>query len=249
MAEAVKLSLVIPVYNEVATLREIVERVVAVDLDKELVLVDDGSTDGSRELLGRAARPGARALAAATRAPGAASNEVQRPAAAAEHGQGRGAAHRVRGGHRRHRHHPGRRPRVRPARHPALIQPILDGNADVVFGSRFIGALAPGALLLAHGREPRADAAVEHAHDLNLTDMETCYKVFRREVIKAIVIEENRFGFEPELTAKVAKMRLRIYEVPVSYRGRTYEEGKKIGWKDGVRALYCIVKYGVRRAT
>ena len=131
---------------------------------------------------------------------------------------------------------------------PGLIQPILDGNADVVFGSRFIGA-SHRVLYFWHMVVNRGLTLLSNMfNDLNLTDIEICYKAFRAEVAKAMVIEENRFGVEPELTAKVAKMRLRIYEVPVSYRGRTYEEGKKIGWKDGVRAVYAIVKYGVRRS-
>ena len=131
---------------------------------------------------------------------------------------------------------------------PGLIQPILDGNADVVFGSRFIGG-SHRVLYFWHMVVNRGLTLLSNMfNDLNLTDIEICYKAFRPEVARAMVIEENRFGVEPELTAKVAKMRLRIYEVPVSYRGRTYEEGKKIGWKDGVRAVYAIVKYGVRRS-
>ncbi len=117
----------------------------------------------------------------------------------------------------------------------------------MTFGSRFIGT-PRRALFFWHQMLNNALTLVSNMfNDLNITDMETCYKAFRRDVIKAITVEENRFGIEPELTAKVAKMNLRIYEVPVSYHGRTYDEGKKIGWKDGVRALYCIVKYGVRR--
>ena len=130
---------------------------------------------------------------------------------------------------------------------PGVIQPIVDGIADVTFGSRFIGT-PRRALFFWHQMLNNALTLLSNMfNDLNITDMETCYKAFRSEVIKAITVEENRFGIEPELTAKVAKMRLRIYEVPVSYHGRTYDEGKKIGWKDGVRALYCIVKYGIRR--
>jgi len=128
-----------------------------------------------------------------------------------------------------------------------LIQPIQDGIADVTFGSRFIGS-PRRALFFWHMVMNRALTLLSNMlNDLNLTDMETCYKAFRSEVIKAILVEESRFGVEPELTAKVAKMNLRIYEVAVSYQGRTYAEGKKIGWKDGVRALYCIAKYGFRR--
>ncbi len=132
---------------------------------------------------------------------------------------------------------------------PRLIEPIVEGIADVTFGSRFIGS-PRRALYFWHTMLNRSLTLVSNMlNDLNLTDMETCYKAFRADAIRGLVIEEDRFGIEPELTAKVAKMRLRVYEVPVSYRGRTYEEGKKIGWKDGVRAVYCIVKYGVRRRT
>jgi glycosyltransferase involved in cell wall biosynthesis len=242
----VKLSLVIPVYNELATLKEIVQRVVAVDLDKELVLVDDHSTDGSRELLARLRDEGLEAWlpdAAARRR----KNEVR--VILQDRNQGKGAALRagfaavtgdivvIQDADLEYD----------PRDIPQLIQPILDNHADVVFGSRFIGA-SHRVLYFWHMVVNRGITLLSNMfNDLNLTDIEICYKAFRAEVAKAIQIEEDRFGVEPELTAKVAKMRLRIYEVPVSYRGRTYEEGKKIGWKDGVRAVYCIVKYGVRR--
>jgi len=130
---------------------------------------------------------------------------------------------------------------------PRVIAPIVDGIADVTFGSRFTGT-PRRVLFFWHQMLNNCLTLLSNMfNDLNVTDMETCYKAFRAEVIKAITVEENRFGIEPELTAKVAKMGVRIYEVPISYHGRTYDEGKKIGWKDGVRALYCIVKYGVRR--
>ncbi len=246
VAQAVKLSLVIPVYNEVATLREIIQRVVAVDFDKELVLVDDGSTDGSRELLGELGDQG---LAGWLPNPAAqrGSNEVR--VLLQPRNMGKGAALRagfaaatgdiviVQDADLEYD----------PRDIPGLIQPILDGNADVVFGSRFIGG-SHRVLYFWHMVVNRGLTLLSNMfNDLNLTDIEICYKAFRAEVARALVIEENRFGVEPELTAKVAKMHLRIYEVPVSYRGRTYEEGKKIGWKDGVRAVYAIVKYGVRR--
>jgi len=241
-----KLSIVIPVYNEVATLREIIGRVVALDLDKELLIVDDMSTDGSRavleelrdrgldHVLGGAATPRGR-------------NEIH--VLLQPKNCGKGAALRagfaaasgdiivIQDADLEYD----------PRDILGLIQPIRDGIADVTFGSRFIGS-PRRALYFWHMVMNRGlTLASNMLNDINITDMETCYKAFRAEVIKALRIEENRFGVEPELTSKVAKMNLRIYEVPVSYRGRTYEEGKKIGWKDGVRALYCIAKYGLRR--
>ena len=131
-----------------------------------------------------------------------------------------------------------------PREYPRLLEPIVDGRADVVFGSRFAGGETHRVLYFWHFIGNKFLTLCSNTFtNLNLTDMETCYKVFRREVLQRITIEENRFGFEPEITAKIAKLRLRIYEVGISYDGRTYEEGKKIGWKDGVRALWCIVKY------
>jgi len=243
----VKLSLVIPVYNERATLKEIVKRIVALDVDKELVLVDDCSTDGSREMLIELRQQGLpRWLPASS--PLRASNDVT--VILQDRNQGKGAA--LRAGFAAAT---GDIVLIQdadleydPRDIPQLIQPIIDNEADVVFGSRFIGA-SHRVLYFWHMVVNRWITLLSNMfNDLNLTDIEICYKAFRADVAKAIRIEEDRFGVEPELTAKVAKMRLRIYEVPVSYRGRTYEEGKKIGWKDGVRAVYCIVKYGVRRS-
>jgi glycosyltransferase involved in cell wall biosynthesis len=241
----VKLSLVVPVYNEIATLREIIARVVAVDLDKELVLVDDGSNDGSRELLIELRARGLAAWLPSGATPRR-RNDVQ--VVLQPHNMGKGAALRagfaaatgdilvIQDADLEYD----------PRDIPQLIQPIIDGNADVVFGSRFIGG-SHRVLYFWHMVVNRGLTLLSNMfNDLNLTDIEICYKAFRAEVARALQIEESRFGVEPELTAKVAKMGLRIYEVPVSYRGRTYEEGKKIGWKDGVRAVYCIVKYGVR---
>jgi glycosyltransferase involved in cell wall biosynthesis len=241
-----KLSLVVPVYNEVSTLRTIVQRVVAVDVDKEIVLVDDGSTDGSRDLLRELETDGlAKWLPNPELRRGL--NEVR--VHLQPHNMGKGAALRagfalttgdivvVQDADLEYD----------PQDLPHLIKPIVDGIADVTFGSRFIGS-PRRVLYFWHTVMNRGLTLLSNMlNDLNVTDMETCYKAFRAEVIKNLQIEEDRFGIEPELTAKVAKQRLRIYEVPISYQGRTYAEGKKIGWKDGVRALYCILKYGVRR--
>jgi glycosyltransferase involved in cell wall biosynthesis len=246
MNPSMTLSIVMPVYNEVATLREIVARVVAVDVDKELVIVDDGSSDGCRELLADLERQG---LERWLPDPGVRRGRNEVRVILQPRNMGKGAA--IRTGFTAAtgdivviqdadlEYDPQDLPRV--------IQPIVDGIADVTFGSRFIGS-PRRALYFWHMVVNRGLTLLSNMlNDLNVTDMETCYKAFRADVVKRLVIEEDRFGLEPELTAKVAKLRLRVYEVPVSYRGRTYEEGKKIGWKDGVRALYCIVKYGVRR--
>ncbi|MHB8417782.1 MAG: glycosyltransferase family 2 protein [Myxococcales bacterium] len=239
------LSVVIPVYNERPTLKEIVRRVAAVDLDKEIVLVDDCSTDGSREILEQIAREG---LGSAVP-----QGEIRGPTAARVCFQprngGKGAALR-----RGFQEAQGDIVVVQdadleydPRELPKLIQPILDGHADVVFGSRFTGT-ERRVLYFWHSLGNRGLTLLSNLFtDLNLTDMETCYKAFRREVIQGITLEEDRFGFEPEITAKVARKKVRIYEVPISYHGRTYAEGKKIGLKDAFRAVYAIVKYGVRR--
>ena len=244
-----KLSLVIPVYNELPTLREIVSRIAAVDVDKELVLVDDMSTDGSREALAELRDQGLERWLAARgkERPRLRTNEVQ--VLLQPQNMGKGAA--LRAGFAAAT---GDIVAIQdadleydPQDLLRVIQPIVDGIADVTFGSRFIGT-PRRALFFWHQMLNNALTLLSNMfNDLNITDMETCYKAFRSDIIKSITVEEDRFGIEPELTAKVARMRLRIYEVPVSYHGRTYDEGKKIGWKDGVRAIYCIVKYGVRR--
>ncbi|HTK74372.1 MAG TPA: glycosyltransferase family 2 protein [Gemmataceae bacterium] len=225
-----KLSVVIPVYNEVQWLPEVLRRVRAVPIPKEIILVDDCSTDGTRDLL--------RSVEG--------DDDVRvlyQPV-----NQGKGAA--LRAGFRLAT---GDVVLVQdadleydPAEYPKLIQPIIDGRADVVFGSRFVGE-QHRVLYYWHSVANRVLTTLSNMFsNLNLTDMETCYKVFRREVLAGITLKSNRFGFEPEITAKVAKKRnpaWRVYEVPVSYSGRTYEEGKKIGLKDAFIALYCIVRY------
>lgn len=226
------LSVIIPVYNEIQTLEEVVRRVLEVPIDKEVILVDDGSSDGSRELVTKleGEHPTVRAVL----------HEVN---------QGKGAALRT-----GFASASGDIVLIQdadleydPNEYPRLIAPILDGRADVVFGSRFAGGAEHRVLYFWHMVGNRFLTLLSNMMtNLNLTDMETCYKVFRRSAIEGIRIEESRFGFEPEITAKVARRRLRIYEIGISYSGRTYEEGKKIGWRDGVRALYCIAKYNLR---
>jgi glycosyltransferase involved in cell wall biosynthesis len=226
-----KLSVVMPVYNERQTLRAVVERVLAVPLEIELICIDDGSRDGSREILNEL--------------------KTQYPALRPflqPKNMGKGAALR-----RGIQEATGDFVVIQdadleydPTDYPALLEPLIQGKADVVYGSRFLGSQPHRVLYFWHSVGNRLLTLLSNClTNINLSDMETCYKVFRREVIQSIPIEENRFGFEPEITVKVAKRRLRIYEVGISYWGRTYEEGKKIGWKDGFRALWCLLKYSI----
>lgn len=226
------LSVVIPCYNERGTIHACLERVLASPVESlEIIVVDDGSTDGTRDLLTR----------------GPALDPRVRVVLHAQNG-GKGAA--LRTGFQEAR---GRFVLIQdadleydPSDYPKLLQPLLEERADVVFGSRFAGGGAHRVLYFWHSVGNRMLTTLSNMlTDLNLTDMETCYKVFRREIIQSLTLEENRFGIEPELTAKVAGMGVRVYEVPISYHGRTYAEGKKIGLKDAFRAVYCIVRYGV----
>jgi glycosyltransferase involved in cell wall biosynthesis len=239
-----KVSVIIPVYNEAQTLPEVLRRLVRVDFPKELVIVDDCSTDGSRELLETISREGVQAI------DDAAPKQLNGVRVLFQGtNQGKGAALR-RGIAEASgeiaifqdadlEYDPGDIPKV--------IQPIVDGVADVVFGSRFTGT-PRRVLYYWHTVLNNFLTTLSNVTTgLNLTDMETCYKAFRTDILKGIRIEEDRFGVEPEITAKVAQGRYRIYEVPISYYGRTYAEGKKIGWKDGVRALYVVVKYALKR--
>jgi glycosyltransferase involved in cell wall biosynthesis len=225
------LSVVMPCYNETTTLTTIVKRVLDSPWVAELVIVDDGSTDGTSELIDQF-------------------DDNRIVAVHQPRNQGKGAALR-RGlalAHSRYVIVQDADLEYDPAEYPGLLGPLLEGQADVVFGTRFSAAGPRRVLYFWHSVGNKMLTLLSNmTTDLNLTDMETCYKAFRREVLDDITIEEDRFGFEPEITAKVAEGGWRIYEVPISYHGRTYDEGKKIGWKDGVRALYCIVKYGVRR--
>jgi glycosyltransferase involved in cell wall biosynthesis len=226
-----KLSVVIPVYNEKDTIRQIYDAVKAVDLDKEIILVDDCSTDGTREILKSLKDDATRVVLH-------------------ERNQGKGAALRT-----GFRNATGDIVIIQdadleydPGQYPKLIQPILQGKADVVYGSRFMTGEYRRVLFFWHMVGNKVLTLLSNMFtNLNLTDMETCYKVFRREVLEKIRVEEDRFGFEPEITAKIAKLNVRIYEVGISYSGRTYKEGKKIGWRDGVSALRCILKYNLLR--
>lgn len=227
-----KLSVIMPVYNELQSLRHAVEKVLSVPLEIELICVDDGSRDGSRQVL----------------------FELQN-----QHRQirillqpkniGKGAAVR-----RGIQEATGDFVIIQdadlecdPEEYPTLLDPLIQRKADVVYGSRFLGGRPHRVLNFWHSAGNRLLTLLSNTlTNIELTDMETCYKVFRREVIQSIPLEEDRFGFEPEITVKIAKRRLRIYEVGISYWGRTYEEGKKIGWKDGLRAVWCLVKYSIK---
>jgi len=224
-----KLSLIIPVYNEAGTILEIIRRVKEAPFEKEIIVVDDSSTDGTARLLKE--------------------NGEGITVLYHEKNQGKGAAIRT------------ALPQItgeitiiqdadleyHPSEYPRLIAPILDGVADVVYGSRFQGE-THRVLYFWHFLGNKVVTTLSNMlTDLNLSDMETGYKVFRSEVLKKIKIESSRFGFEPEITAKIAKMGCRIYEVPISYWGRDYSEGKKINWKDGLAALYWIIKFNLFR--
>ncbi len=224
-----KLSIVIPVYNEKKTLAEIVRRVQATPYNKELIIVDDASTDGSREILRQLAQE----------------YDNIRPFFH-ERNQGKGAALRTGFSHVQ-----GDVVLIQdadleynPIDYPELLKPIERGVADVVYGSRLIGAAPHRVLFFWHYVGNKVVTTLSNMFtNLNLTDMETCYKVFKAEVLQDIQIKSNRFGVEPELTAKIAKKRWRIYEVPISYDGRDYSEGKKITWRDGIAAVYYIIRF------
>jgi glycosyltransferase involved in cell wall biosynthesis len=221
------LSVVVPCYNEEATISELLERVLASPWVAEVVVVDDGSTDRSREILRSIDNPAVRV-------------HFQ------SHNMGKGAALRTGFGLASAQYVVVQDADLEysPDEYGLLLQPLEEGVADVVYGSRFQSGAPHRVLYFWHTVGNRFLTLFSNMMtNLNLTDMETCYKAFRREVIQSIVIEEDRFGFEPEVTAKLAAMRVRIYEVGISYFGRTYADGKKIGWRDGVRALVCIVRY------
>ncbi len=229
-----KLTVVVPVYNEQRTLDEIIRRVQAVDLEKEIICVDDASKDDSWAILERLARTHANIRIF--------KHDVN---------QGKGAA--IRTGLAKME---GDIAVIQdadleydPKEYFTLIGPIMDGRADVVFGSRFLGGPHRVHLFFHYMANKFLTFVSNVFTNLNLTDMETCYKVMRREVVQRLNLKTNRFGVEPEITAKVARMRARIYEVPISYSGRDFSEGKKIGWKDGIPALWAILKFNLWEAS
>jgi glycosyltransferase involved in cell wall biosynthesis len=226
MKENQRLSVIIPVYNEKATILDVIERVRATGLVHEIVVVDDGSTDGTRDVLDTVKRPDVRVIKH-------------------EKNAGKGAALKT-----GFTNVTGDIVIIQdadleydPREYPILMAPIIEGRADVVYGTRFAGG-AHRVLYFWHYLGNRLLTLLSNMlTNLNLTDMETCYKVFKADIIKKIDIKSKRFGVEPELTAKVARLRCRIYEVPISYHGRDYSEGKKIGWRDGMAALWHILKF------
>ena len=226
-----KISVVVPVFNERNTIEAIIDRIKAVPLKMEIVVVDDCSNDGTREILNRM-------------------NDDMVKIIYHEANMGKGAA--LRTGFRNITNDivivQDADLEYDPGEYHKLIKPIIDGKADVVYGSRFMGSEPHRVLYFWHMVGNKILTFLSNMFtNLSLTDMETCYKVFRSEVLRNMTIEENRFGFEPEITAKLAKMDLRIYEVGISYAGRSYKEGKKINWKDGFSAIRCILKYNIFR--
>jgi len=228
-----KTSVVMPVYNEKNYIDEAIRRVLAAPVDKELIIVDDYSTDGTRARLEEIARE----------------NPIG-PIRVLFHEKNRGKGAALRTGFAAAT---GDVVIIQdadleydPAEYPKLVAPIAEGKADVVYGSRFAGGESHRVLYFWHSVANKSLTLLSNMFtDLNLTDMETCYKVFRREIIQSVKLTEDRFGFEPEVTARIAALGCRVYEVGISYSGRTYEEGKKIGWKDGVHTLWCILKHNL----
>ena len=230
-----KISIVIPCFNEANTIEYLVQAVLSAPLtNREIIIVDDYSTDSTREIL-------------RTKIDGLVDKIIYH-----ESNQGKGSALRtgfskvtgdvviIQDADLEYN----------PQEYPELLKPILDGKADVVYGSRFNGGQAHRVIYFWHYKGNQFLTLLSNMFtNLNLTDMETCYKVFRIDILKKIKIQENRFGFEPEITAKIAQLGCRIYEVGISYSGRTYDEGKKISWKDGLRAIWCILKYNFKKTT
>ena len=239
------LSVVIPVYNELDTWREMLARVEAVEMPevgRQLILVDDGSTDGTRDQLAEFAR--SRAGGDCLPGPG----EVRYRVVFHERNRGKGAA--LRTGFAAAAGHvvvvQDADLEYDPGDHPSLIRPILRGDVDVVFGSRFRGRWGRRGYWKNYLANKLLTGLANLTTGLRLTDMETCYKMFRLDVLRRVSLEQDRFGFEPEITAKIARLDIRIGELPIRYDSRTHKEGKKIGWRDGLKAIWCILKYGRR---
>jgi glycosyltransferase involved in cell wall biosynthesis len=233
--EDITLSVVMPAYNEERTIAEIIERVMAVPVKKELIVVDDGSKDRTREILEELKQK---------YSPETFRVHLQ------PHNQGKGAALRkgIELASGTHVIVQDADLEYDPRDYVILINPFLENDADVVYGSRFAGGSQKRVLFFWHYVGNRFLTTLSNMFtDLNFTDMETCYKMFRRDLVQSIRFEQDRFGFEPEVTAKISHRGLRIYEVGISYDGRSYEEGKKIGWKDGFEAIWCIVRYGLQQ--
>ena len=224
------LSIIIPCYNESETIVSLIDAVKKSPVkDREIIIVDDGSKDGTRDILNQLNDPEVRIIFHSK-------NKGKGAALRTGFNEAKGDICIVQDADLEYD----------PQEFPLVIQPILDGKADVVFGSRFQSGRPHRVVYFWHRIGNGLLTLMSNFFtDLNLSDMETCYKAFRREIIQSVSIRENRFGFEPEVTAKISKMNIRIYEVGISYYGRTYDEGKKIGWKDGVRAVYCILKYNL----
>lgn len=228
-----KLSVIIPCFNEKDTIEKIIDKVIKVNLNnikKEIIVIDDASKDNTVQIL-------------KTKIESKVSKVIYK-----RKNEGKGAAIRtgIKNATGDYIIFQDADLEYDPEEYSRLLKPILDGHADVVYGSRFIGGYPHRVLFYWHSKGNRLLTDFSNMFtDLNLTDMETCYKLFKREIINKITLNENRFGFEPEVTAKIARLKCRIYEVGISYYGRTYEEGKKINWKDGVRTAYVILKYGI----
>jgi glycosyltransferase involved in cell wall biosynthesis len=225
------LSVVMPCFNERGTIEAIVERVLDSPWTGELIIVDDGSTDGTRDLLGKLDDERVQVLLQPLNMGKGAALRRGFAAASLPYTIVQDADLEY-----------------DPSDYGNLLEPLVDGRADVVYGSRFMGSAAHRVLYFWHSVGNRLLTLVSNAFtDLNLTDMETCYKAFRTELVQSLDLVEDRFGIEPEITAKLARRKVRFYEVGISYDGRTYDEGKKIGWRDGIWAFYCIVRYSLAR--